>query len=101
MALTFDQLGNLGLTAGQKSKLSQFAAIGISKRNATRPGAGGSTNPDISGVTLGQAKDVMLFGRDLNTLMGPAIEGAQHVRQKKREDAAQAVDDASPGSGGL
>ena len=85
MALTWDQLGNLGLTAGQKTKLAQFETIGLAAVEGM---------PDISGVNLAQAKAVDIFTRDVNTLIGAAQRGAQYVRRKIREDAAQAADDA-------
>lgn len=98
MALTLDQFGNLGLTTGQKTKLQQCSDIGTSLRNATKPGAGGSNTPDISLVTLAQAKAVNNFMRDVNTLLGPMSEGAKYVRDKILSDASKATDAASPPS---
>jgi hypothetical protein len=87
MALTWDQFGNLGLTAGQKTKLAQAAAIGNSLR---------SSDPDTSALTLSQAKAIRLFIIDVNTLLGPAWQGVQYIREKTMRDAAKAADDASP-----
>ena len=89
MALTLDQLGNLGLTAGQKTKIADAIAIG----NALRD----NPNPDISAVTPEQAKAINAFIRDVNTLLGPAFLASQYIRQKTKDDAAKAADDAVPG----
>lgn len=93
--LTVAQLSNLGFTAGQMTKLQQFIDIGTQRRNATRPGGGGTLTPDISMVNLVQAKALDQFLRELNTLLGPASEGAKYVWQKLKDDAAKAVDDAA------
>lgn len=85
MALkTWAEIANLGLTAGQQNKAAQFEAIGQNVNN----------NPDISGVTLAQAKGVLSFCRDLNRI-ALARAGAEYVRKKLMEDAAKAVDDGS------
>ncbi len=51
---------------------------------------------DTSTVTLAQAKAVENFIRDVNTLLGPMLEASRYIRQKARDDAAQAADNATP-----
>jgi len=101
MPVTLDQFANLNLTAGQKTKLQQLSDIGMARRNATRANPAsqtppGTQTPDISMVTLKQAKTAENFLRDIQTLLMPMFEGAQYVRNKLMDDAATAVDTASP-----
>jgi hypothetical protein len=99
MPITLDQFANLGLTAGQKTKLQQLSDIGTARRNASRRNPEdpitGNLTPDISAVNLVQAKSAERFLRDIHTLLGPIMEGAKYVREKLMEDAAKAVDDAA------
>jgi hypothetical protein len=82
--MTWDQLGNLGLTAGQKNVLAQFEAIGRA----------GSSNFD--GVTFAQAKKIINFQRDLMGLAGPAFEAARAMQRQVILVAGKAADDATP-----
>lgn len=87
--MTWDDFANL--SAGQKAKLQQFAAIG-NALGGVRP----TPNPDISAVTYSQAKQAEVFLRDLYTLVGPAIQGAKYVREKSRETALSTFDQQNP-----
>lgn len=96
MALTWDQLGNLGLTAGQKTKLAAAETLG--KALSSR-GKGGAT-PDFNSVTPAQAKAILSFVADVEALMSSARRGAAAVMNKVRQDAATTADGAVP-SGSL
>ncbi len=89
MALTLDQFGNLGLSAGQKNVIQAAIDIGIALRT--------NETPNISGITASNAKKVETFIRDVNTLLGPAWFAAKYIRKKTMDDAAKAADDAVPG----
>lgn len=87
--MTWDEFASL--TAAQKNKLAQFAAIG-----AALGGAGPNPNPDISMVNYSQAKAAEAWLRELHSLVGPAAEGVKHVRRKAREAALAALEAANP-----
>ena len=82
--MTWDELGSLGLSAGQKAVLAQFEAIGRA----------GST--DFSGVTFTQAKKIIGFQRNLMGLVGPAFAAARAMQRKVISEAGQAADAATP-----
>jgi hypothetical protein len=88
MAYTWDQIGNLGLTAAQKTKLAEAEAIGRALK--------GGTAPDTSAVTAEQAKKVINFYRDLEERPRFAVEGAKYIISKLRHDAAQSADASVP-----
>ncbi len=91
MALTLDQLGNLGLSTAQKNVVQ--AAINIGNELRAGPGA----TPDISGITGTNAKKVETFIRDVNSLLGPAWDAVRYIRKKTIDDGGKAADDAVPG----
>jgi hypothetical protein len=95
MALTWDQIGNLGLTAGQKTKLAQAEAIGIALNADVDEPA-----PDLSVVTPTQAKAILAFARDVQARLGPAARAAKYIIDKVGDDAEKAAKDAIP-SGSL
>jgi len=82
--MTWDQFGSLGLTAGQKSVLAQFEAIG---RAGSR---------DFTGVTFTEAKKIINFQRDLMGLVAPAFEAAREMQRQVISVAGKAADDATP-----
>lgn len=88
MALTWDQIGNLGLTTAQKNKLAQAEALGVAIARRERP--------DTSGVTAAQAKQIRNFVNDMRQRLEPAMLAADYIIRKMREDAARAADDAVP-----
>lgn len=90
MSLTWDQIGNLGLTAAQKNKLAQAEEIGL---QVGRPGPGPI---DTSTVTAAQAKQVRSFVRDMRERLEPALRGAEYILRKMKEDAAASADAAVP-----
>jgi hypothetical protein len=79
------------LTNAQRTKLAEFATIGTSLGGATP-----NLNPDISGVTYSQAKQVLAFAREAHTLVGPAVVGANYVMKKAQEQAVKDFDTANP-----
>ncbi len=97
MALTIDQFGNLGLSAGQKSKLTAAGVIGDTLRQMRSPRPGQDVPVlDLSPVTLAQAKAIDNFIRDVNTLLGPMQEAAKYIIQKNKDDAAASADAGTP-----
>jgi hypothetical protein len=88
MAMTVAQLANLGLTANQQTKLESFRSVGAQ--------LGAGTDPDISSLTLAQAKTVMNFAYDLRELEQAILRGALYVRDKALQSAAKSADDAAP-----
>jgi hypothetical protein len=84
--MIWDDFNNL--TAGQKAKAAQFAAIG----EALAAG----TAPDLSSVTYSQAKAADLILRDMQTLVGPAIAGIKYVKKVSQAEAIAAFDAANP-----
>ena len=88
MALTWDQIGNLGLTTAQKNKLAQAEALGLA--------IGRRERPDTSGVTAAQAKQIRNFVNDMRQRLDPAMLCAEHVIRDVRENAAKTADDAVP-----
>lgn len=88
MALTWDQIGSLGLTAAQKNKLAQAEALGLA--------IGRRERPDTSGVTATQAKQIRNFVRDMRERLDPALLCAEYIIRKLKEDAAKSADDAVP-----
>jgi hypothetical protein len=89
---TWDQLG--GMTAGQITKAKNFETIGRQVQAMSIPGGGGP--PDISMVTVGQAKTAQDFLHGARELITATLTGADYVREKNAKDAAQAADDAFP-----
>jgi hypothetical protein len=85
--MTWDDFNNL--TAAQKTKAAQFAAIG----NALRPGA---PPPDTSMVTYSQAKAALALVQDIKDLVEPALRGAQYVRTVGQNQAVASFDQANP-----
>lgn len=83
---TWDDIGNLGLTAGQKSIAAAFEAIGFQISQGAR-------NPDISGVTPENAKKIVNFYNALKKLQ-LANQGAQHVLTKLKENSGKTGYDA-------
>lgn len=89
MALkTWDEIGNLGLTAAQKNVAAAFEVIGATAETGSPP-------PDISGVTAENAKKIRNFVRDLNRIQ-LADRGARYVLQRLRDDTGKAAVDAVP-----
>lgn len=76
------------LTNAQKTKAAEFAAIGEALK--TNP------NPDISGVTYSQMRSAEAKMRELQTLIGPAMRGLKHVKDKMEADAVQTYKNANP-----
>lgn len=87
--MTYDDFSNL--TAGQRSKLNQFTAIGQAIRLGGQP-------PDISAVTDNQAKQAANFMREVDELQRLTIIGIEYVR-KVHLDAAIADYEANTPAG--
>lgn len=79
------------LTAAQRTKLAEFAAIGVAL-GGQQP----NPNPNTSSVTYSQAKAAMVFFKELNTLVGPAVDGARFVIKKSQKQALIDLDSANP-----
>lgn len=87
--MQWTDFGNL--TNAQRTKLMEFAAIGTAMG-----GPQGNQNPNTSAVTYSQAKAVVLWMKELNDLVGPAIIGAKHVVAKGQKQAIDIFDQANP-----
>jgi hypothetical protein len=87
MAVTWDQLGNM--SANQITKAKNFENIG---KQLQIP----SDAPDISAVTVGQAKTAQDFLNFSRALIETTLRGANYVRQKNAGDAAKTADDQFP-----
>ena len=89
--MTWDDFANL--SAAQKNKAAQFAAIGQAVQLYRR---GGGPLPDISAVTQSQAKAARAIFDDMQALVGPASIGVAWVIQKNYEAQLAAYEQANP-----
>lgn len=80
------------LSAAQQTKAAQLETI----FNAMVLQRTGGPKPDISAVTMSQAKAARVKNTDIRTLVDKAVVGADYVIQRLRDEAAQSFDDSNP-----
>lgn len=79
------------LSAAQQTKAAQLETIGRAV-SAYRQGTG--PKPDISAITMTQAKAAKVKNDDIRALVDWAVVGAEYVIRQLREDAANAAEAA-------
>jgi hypothetical protein len=81
------------LSAAQQTKAAQLEAIG---RALELYRAGKGPKPDISAVTMSQAKAAKTKNEDIQALLIPAVTGTEYVIRRLKDEAADAFDAANP-----